>query len=114
PTVVYDPQGRLVLVAGAAGGSTIPVQVARILFGVIDFGLPIEEALALPVLYSPADTVIIEEGTALEAMIPQLEALGHPQVVTRALPLKANAALRTADGWVGGADPRSEGVAISE
>jgi gamma-glutamyltranspeptidase/glutathione hydrolase len=114
PTVVYDPQGRLMMAAGAAGGSTIPVQVARVLIGVIDFGLPIDQALALPVLYSPGDTVFVERGTALEAMIPQLEALGHAQVVARAPGFKANAALLTGGRWVGGADPRSEGAAISE
>ena len=114
PTVVYAPDGRLVLAAGAAGGATIPVQVARILIGVIDFGLPVDQALALPVLYSPAETLVVEQGTALEAMVPALQALGHQQVIARELPLKANAALLGADGWSGAADPRSEGVSLSE
>jgi gamma-glutamyltranspeptidase/glutathione hydrolase len=114
PTVVYDPEGRLMMAVGAAGGSTIPVQVARVLIGVIDFGLPVDEALALPVLYSPGDTVSVEQGTALEAMIPQLEALGHREVVARPPGFKANAAVLGPQGWVGGADPRSEGTAVSE
>jgi len=113
PTVVYDPQGRLMMAVGAAGGSTIPVQVARALIGVIDFGLSVEEALALPVLYSPEDIVFVEQGTPLEAMTPQLRALGH-QVAPRAPGFKANAAVLTDGGWVGGADPRSEGAAVSE
>ena len=114
PTVVYDPQGRLMMAAGAAGGSTIPVQVARVLIGVIDFGLPVDQALALPVLYSPGDVVRVEQGTPLEAMIPQLKALGHAEVVASPPGFKANAALLGPQGWVGGADPRSEGAAISE
>lgn len=114
PTLVFGPDGALVLVIGAAGGSTIPVQVARALIGVIDFGLPLGEAIALPVLFAPGDALTVEQGSALEAMIPQLEALGHAQVATRALPLKANGAQRTAAGWTGAADPRSEGVAIGE
>jgi gamma-glutamyltranspeptidase/glutathione hydrolase len=114
PTLVYDPQGRLFMAVGAAGGSTIPVQVARALVGVIDFRLPLDEALALPVLFSPGDTVAVEQGTFLEAMIPELQALGHAQISARGLPLKVNAALRTPAGWVGAADPRSEGAAISE
>src|SRR5690606_22909136 len=80
PTLVYGPDGELFMAVGAAGGSTIPVQVARVLFGVIDFGLPLDEAVALPVLFSPADTVAIEQGTWLEGLIPELEALGHAQV----------------------------------
>jgi len=114
PTLVYDAHGQLVLAVGAAGGSTIPVQVARALIGVIDFGLPLDQALALPMLFAPGDALTVEQGTALEAMIPQLQALGHAQVGTRGLPLKTNGAQRTATGWVGAADPRSEGVAISE
>jgi gamma-glutamyltranspeptidase/glutathione hydrolase len=114
PTLVFDASGAPVMAVGAAGGSTIPVQVARVLFGVIDFGLPIDEALALPVLFSPGDALTVEQGTWLEALIPELQALGHAQVSARGLPLKANAALRTPAGWVGAADPRGDGTAISE
>ena len=114
PTLVFDANGAPFMAVGAAGGSTIPVQVARVLIGVIDFGLPIDEAVALPVLFSPGDAISIEQGTWLEDLIPQLQALGHAQVSARGLPLKANAALRTPAGWVGAADPRSDGTAVSE
>jgi len=110
PTLVYDPDGKLVMAVGAAGGSTIPVQVARALIGVIDFGLPLGDAIALPMLFAPGDALTIEQGTWLEALIPQLQALGHRQVTARGLPLKTNGAQRTASGWGGAADPRSEGT----
>ena len=114
PTLVYK-DGALFMAVGAAGGSTIPVQVARALIGVIDFGLPLDQAVALPVLFSPGDAISVEQGSTLEAMIPRLQALGHAQVSPRGLPLKTNAALRTPSGWVGAADPRSEGaVATAE
>ena len=114
PTLVFDANGAPFMAVGAAGGSTIPVQVARVLIGVIDFGLPLDEAVALPVLFSPSDAISIEQGTWLEDLIPQLQALGHAQVSARGLPLKANAALRTPAGWVGAADPRSDGTAVRE
>lgn len=114
PTLVYAPDGTLMMALGAAGGGTIPVQVSKVLIGVIDFRLPLAEALALPVLFSPGDTVFIEQGSTLEAMIPALSALGHRDVRPRELPLKANAAMRMATGWQGAADPRSEGIATSE
>ena len=114
PTLVYDAENKLVVAVGAAGGSTIPVQVARALIGVIDFGLPLAEAIALPMLFAPGDALTIEQGTVLETLIPQLQALGHAQVGTRGLPLKTNGAQRTPAGWIGAADPRSEGVAVSE
>jgi gamma-glutamyltranspeptidase/glutathione hydrolase len=115
PTIVYGPDGRVLLAVGAAGGSTIPAQVIKTIVGALDFRLPPNEALALPMIYAPGDTVYVEKGTFLEAMIPQLLALGHSDV--RTLPpgtFKANA-IEWLDGrWVGGADPRSEGVALSE
>jgi gamma-glutamyltranspeptidase/glutathione hydrolase len=115
PTIVYGPDGHVLLAVGAAGGSTIPAQVIKTIVGVLDFHLPAQQAIALPMIYSPADTVYVESGTFLEGMIPQLKALGHPEV--RTLPpgtFKANA-IEWLDGrWAGGADPRSEGVALSE
>lgn len=114
PTLVYGPDGRLVLVVGAAGGATIPVQVARVLIGVIDWKLPVDRALALPVLFAPGDVLSVEQGSALEAMIPTLKALGHRDVIARPLPLKANAVAIVGSRLAGAADPRSEGRAVSE
>jgi gamma-glutamyltranspeptidase/glutathione hydrolase len=115
PTIVYGPDGKVMLAVGAAGGSTIPAQVIKTIVGVLDFHLPAQQAVALPMIYAPGDTVYVESGTFLEGMIPQLRALGHADV--KMLPpgtFKANA-IEWLDGrWVGGADPRSEGVALSE
>jgi gamma-glutamyltranspeptidase/glutathione hydrolase len=115
PTIVYGRDGRVVLAVGAAGGSTIPAQVIKTIIGVIDFHLPPQEAISLPMIYAPGDTVFVERGTFLEPMIPQLNALGHADV--RTLPpgtFKANAIEWLGGRWVGGADPRSEGVAVRE
>ena len=111
PTLVYAPDGTLVLVIGAAGGGTIPVQVAKALIGVIDWGLPIDQAIALPGLYAPGNEIVVEEGSPLLTMRGALEALGHT-LVERRLPFKANGAQWLGGQWIGAADPRSEGVAI--
>lgn len=113
PTLVYGPDGRLVLMVGAAGGATIPMQVAKTLIGVIDWKLPVQQAIALPVLFSPGDTVYVEPGGTLEAMAPQLRTLGH-KVEVRGFNYKANAIERRGDRWTGAADPRSEGAAVAE
>jgi len=113
PTLVYGPDGKLLLAIGAAGGATIPVQVARSLIGFLDWHLPIGEALALPMLFSPEGTAYVEPGTPLEAMVPALEKLGHKVQVMR-LSYKTNA-IAVVDGkLVGAADPRSEGVASDQ
>ncbi len=115
PTLVFGPDGRLRLAVGAAGGATIPAQVIRAVIGVIDWKLPVQDALALPVLFAPGtDAVFVEKGSSLEAMIPALQALGHTSVTPRALPLKANAIEVVGGALSGAADPRSEGKAIRE
>jgi gamma-glutamyltranspeptidase/glutathione hydrolase len=115
PTLVFAPDGSLRLAVGAAGGATIIAQVAKAIMGVVDFGLPAQQALALPQLFAPDNgTVWVEEGSALVPMIPALKALGHADVQTRRLPLKANAVERVGGRWLGAADPRSEGAAVAE
>lgn len=110
PTIVYDGQGRIVLVIGAAGGPTIPVQVARSIIGVVDFGMSAQDALGLPFIMSFGDAVLIEEGSALEAMEEQLKALGHANIRKGAPPLKANALRRLpGGGWEVAVDPRLKG-----
>ena len=115
PTIVYGPDGRVVLAVGAAGGSTIPAQVAKAIIGVLDFHLPAQEAIALPVIVAPGgDTVYLESGTFLVAMAPQLEALGHTIDYRPPSTFKANAIEWLNGRWVGGADPRSEGAALAQ
>jgi len=116
PTLVFGPDGKLVLVLGAAGGTTIPAQVIRALIGVLDWDLPPDQALALPVLFAPGgNTIYLEKGTALEAMGPALSQLGHADLQFRAsISFKAQAIRIDGRKLQGAADPRSEGKAISE
>jgi gamma-glutamyltranspeptidase/glutathione hydrolase len=114
PTIVYGPDGKVRLAVGAAGGATIIAQVAKAIIGVADWRLSAQQAIALPVIFAPGETVFVEQGSSLEAMMPALRALGHGDVRTREPGFKANAIEWTGSGWAGAADPRSEGVAVSE
>jgi gamma-glutamyltranspeptidase/glutathione hydrolase len=113
PTIVFGPDGHVRLAVGAAGGATIIAQVAKAIIGVIDWRLSAQDAIALPVLFSPGDIVFVEKGTAHEAMIPALVALGHARVEARPPQFKANAVEWVGGRWVGAADPRSEGSAVT-
>ena len=114
PTIVWGPDGRIRLAIGAAGGATIPAQVLKAIIGVIDWHLSAQQAIALPVIFAPGgDTVYVERGSSLEAMVPRLQALGH-KVEVRGPSFKANA-IEWVDGrWAGAADPRSEGAWVSQ
>jgi gamma-glutamyltranspeptidase/glutathione hydrolase len=114
PTIVWSPNGHVRLAVGAAGGPTIPAQVLKTIIGVIDWHLSARQAIALPVILAPGvDTVYVERGTYLEAMMPQLQKLGHQ---VKAIPpgFKANAIEWVNGRWAGAADPRSEGRAVSQ
>ncbi|MFM9827723.1 MAG: gamma-glutamyltransferase [Sphingomonas sp.] len=113
PTIVYNAKGTPVFTVGAAGGKTIIMQVAKAIIAHFDWGMPAREALGQGLVYFNSGGIILEQGTSLEPMKPALEALGHKVSIAR-LGLKANAAERTSAGWVGAADPRSVGVALSE
>ena len=114
PTIVFGPDGHVRLAVGAAGGATIIAQVAKAIIGVVDWRLSAQDAIALPVLYAPGDTLFVEKGTSHEAMIPALRALGHAKIELREPGYKANAIEWREGRWIGAADPRSEGVAIQE
>ncbi|MEL6540475.1 MAG: gamma-glutamyltransferase [Pseudomonadota bacterium] len=113
PTIVFDDKGDVVLVVGAAGGPTIPVQTARAIIGVVDFGLTAKEALGLPLIMAFGPTVVYEKGSVIEGMEETLKSLGHTRIRSFGAPLKANALRRViaADGtvsWEAARDPRVE------
>lgn len=115
PTLVSGPDGGLRMAIGAAGGRTIPVQVTKAIIGVIDWGLSAEQAIALPLVFAAsANTLVVEQGTSMQARIPEFLALGHAEVRTGSLPLKANAVEVVNGALVGAADQRSEGVPARE
>jgi gamma-glutamyltranspeptidase / glutathione hydrolase len=113
PTIVYGPDGKVILAIGSAGGKRIIMHVTKSLIGALDFGLSAKEAIALPNIYFGGDAVLIEKDTSLDAMRDRLAALGRT-VVASDLGSKLNAIERTPTGWRGAADPRSEGVALEE
>ena len=113
PTIVYDAKGRVVLALGSAGGRRIPMHVLKTLVGVLDWGLPAQQAIALPNIFFGGGALLVDQSPEMAAMVPALAKLG--QTVTPSdLTSKVNAIERTPAGWRGAADPRSEGVSLSE
>ena len=115
PTIVYGPDGKVKLAVGAAGGVTIPAQVLKAIIAVIDWNLPVDQALGLPVIYAPGGNVVfVEGGTAHEQLVPVLTGLGHAEVRLRERSFKANAVEVRGGKVIGAADPRSEGEAAQQ
>ncbi|MEY4268811.1 MAG: hypothetical protein RLZZ58_27 [Pseudomonadota bacterium] len=105
PTIVYGPDGKPVLALGSAGGKRIIMHVTKTLIGVLDWDLPVEQAIALPNIYFNDRGVLIEDNAAGKALAGGMAVFGGT-VKAVDLGSKVNAAQRGADGWRGTADPR--------
>ncbi|MGE0558182.1 MAG: gamma-glutamyltransferase [Burkholderiales bacterium] len=110
PTLVFDDGGKLRLIVGSPGGSRIINYVAKTLVAVLDWGMDIQAAIALPNSGSRNGPTELERGTAAEALAAPLRTLGH-KVLVSDMTSGLHGIMRTADGWQGGADPRREGIA---
>ena len=79
PTLMFDPDGELVLSIGSAGGSTIPTSVAQAIMHIVDDHMPIDRAIAAPLIHHNLfPDVIHAEPDALDAQTAHaLEARGH-------------------------------------
>jgi len=87
PTLVFDPEGELILVLGSPGGATIVSSVIQVIVHTIDYGLPVEEAVDQPRFHhqwppiaSLGDRLTVETlpGYALPAeMLDELARLGY-------------------------------------
>lgn len=109
PTIVFDREGRAVLALGSAGGKRIIMHVTKTLIGVIDFGLPLDQAIALPNIYFGDGGLEVEQNTMLSAMADGLGSFGQ-KVRPVDLGSKVNGAQLVGNSWTGASDPRSEGT----
>lgn len=110
PTIVFDRRGRPLFAIGSAGGSRIPLDVVKTLIAVLDWGLPLDEAIALPHHANRNGPTLLEKGTPAEKLKSTLEERGHV-VKTGAASSSLHGILFTEDGLVGAADPRRDGAA---
>jgi len=79
PTIVFGPGGEVRLALGSSGGSTIPTTVAQAIIQVIDYGMPIDRALAAPRIHHNLfpDAILVEPQGMEAATAHALEARGH-------------------------------------
>ncbi|MEE4360839.1 MAG: gamma-glutamyltransferase [Pseudomonadales bacterium] len=128
PTIVTR-DGEVVLVLGAAGGERILSGIVQVISRVIDEGLGLSDALAAPRVHpfrvETDDGARVVDGLQMHAETTPGE--GWPQAVldawtqagftvhpnaSRGAFSRVHALARSDRGWVGGADPDWEGIAL--
>ena len=113
PMMVFDRNGKLVMVIGSAGGPQIINYVAKAIVGHLDWGLDIQRSLSLPNFGSRNGPTELEADTDVANLKPALEAKGHTVSVIQ-LTSGSTGILLTNQGLVSGADPRREGAPLGE
>ena len=113
PTIVFAPDGKFFAALGSPGGPRIIGYVIETVSALIDGGLAMPEAIALPHFFNGNGATQLEKGTSLEALAPPLAAMGH-QLQIRELESGLNGIRRVAGGYQGGTDPRREGAALGD
>lgn len=113
PTIVFDKDGNFKIALGSPGGPLIIPYVAEALVGMLGGGLTPQQAAGEPHFANPNGPTLLEADTPIVALQPQLEAMGHHVV-----PVEMKSGLyiveKTPEGYVGGADPRRDGVAMGD
>jgi gamma-glutamyltranspeptidase/glutathione hydrolase len=111
PTIVTRA-GAPVLVIGSPGGSRIIGYVAQAIIAHLDWGMDVQQAVAMPHLVNRFGTYDLEADTAAVEMAPDLAALGY-DIGVRELSSGLHA-IALGEALQGGADPRREGIALGE
>jgi gamma-glutamyltranspeptidase/glutathione hydrolase len=128
PTLVFDrtpdgSRGQLVDVAGSPGGSVIIQFVVKALVGLLDWHLDPQQAVS-QVAFGAANTPVTGVGgehPAIDAtdngahdpLVRKLREMGH-QVSVDPQSSGLSALQRESGGWIGGADPRREGIVLGD
>ena len=113
PTLVFDRNGKLLMVVGSAGGSAIINDVAKALIAVLDWGYDVQAALDLPNSGNRNGATEIEAGPSAAAFAAALKARGH-RIEISDRPSGLTAIVVTPKGLEGAADSRREGAALGD
>jgi gamma-glutamyltranspeptidase/glutathione hydrolase len=105
-------------VVGAGGGSRIITAVWQTISNVLDFGMPIDAAIAAPRIHHQhlPDDVVVDDDAITQATDARLRSMGYALVwgnVERGY-AHVTALVHTPTGWQGAADPRTGGAAMGD
>ncbi len=114
PTLVFDKAtGEMVMSTGSPGGAFIIHYTAKVLHGVLQWGLTPQAAVDLPNFGTLGGPLVLEQMRFPLATVEALQQRGHT-VQQGELTSGAQALVRSQGAWLGGADPRREGIVAGD
>ena len=118
PTLVFDKtDGTLLMSGGSPGGALIIHYTGKLLYGIFNWGLTPQQAINLPNFGSLNGPTMLEEKRFPEATVSALRARGaevREMNMTSGLQAITRAEIHGQKMWLGGADPRREGVVMGD
>lgn len=118
PTLVFDKAtGQLVMSGGSPGGALIIHFTAKTLYGVLNWGLMPQQAIDLPNFASLGGPTLLEEKRFAPETVEALRARGaevREQAMTSGLQAITRGQAHGMPVWLGGADPRREGLVMGD
>jgi gamma-glutamyltranspeptidase/glutathione hydrolase len=114
PTIVFDSSGHFLLSVGSPGGPAIIDYVAETLVAMLDGKMTPQQAIALPRQLNMNGPTLLEQSPANDALAPGLVAMGHDVRVVRGEASGLHGIEKTPQGYIGGADPRRDGVVLGD
>ena len=118
PTLVLDKAtGEVIVSAGSPGGAQIIHYTAKALQGILGWGLTPQRAINLPNFSSLNGPTLLEAQRFPATTVQALQARGaevKEQELTSGLQAIARGEVSGHKRWLGGADPRREGIVMGE
>ena len=110
PAILLAPDRSFAGAIGSAGGNAILAYVGKSLVGAVDWGLPMQEAIALPNMVARGNTFTAEVARLPPAVVEALRAIGVAVQPPAGEDSGLHGVFFRGGGFEGGADPRREGV----
>jgi gamma-glutamyltranspeptidase/glutathione hydrolase len=114
PAIILDSNGRFVGALGSPGGNAILAYVAKALVGVVDWGLPMQDAINLPNLVARGGNFMGEVDRFPPGVVEALRARGIEVRSGQGEDSGLHGVIWRGGRLDGGADPRREGVVLIE
>ena len=111
PTIIFNPEGEIYALTGSPGGNSIIGYVTKSVMAMVDWDLSPQDTVSLPHFIRKGENTELERGTDIVRYKQFLEKKGHKVVI---IPKVSGLQIikKKNKGFIGGTDPRGEGLVI--